>query len=113
VAHAVATINGKETPVSAAIDNDTWIKGEFVEVLSPSSSLTFSPPPSPHSRFVFLSTGLFMCVCYQTIQTRGAAVIKARKLSSAMSAAKAICDHMRDWWFGTKEVWGCGLGGRG
>ncbi|KAI4785099.1 hypothetical protein KUCAC02_037970, partial [Chaenocephalus aceratus] len=26
-----------------------------------------------------------------------------RKLSSAMSAAKAICDHMRDIWFGTKD----------
>lgn len=24
-----------------------------------------------------------------------------RKLSSAMSAAKAACDHMRDWHFGT------------
>eukprot|EP00126_Sphaerothecum_destruens_P015332 Sdes_comp9287_c0_seq1m772 len=36
-----------------------------------------------------------------TIQSRGAAVIKARKLSSAMSAAKAIVDHMRDWWCGT------------
>ncbi|TWW59134.1 Malate dehydrogenase, cytoplasmic [Takifugu flavidus] len=38
-----------------------------------------------------------------TVQLRGAAVIKSRKLSSAMSAAKAICDHMRDIWFGTKE----------
>ncbi|XP_012693478.1 malate dehydrogenase 1Aa, NAD (soluble) isoform X2 [Clupea harengus] len=38
-----------------------------------------------------------------TVQLRGAAVIKARKLSSAMSAAKAICDHMRDIWFGTPE----------
>ncbi|XP_064603972.1 malate dehydrogenase, cytoplasmic-like [Liolophura sinensis] len=38
----------------------------------------------------------------KTVQQRGGAVIKARKLSSAMSAAKAICDHMRDWWFGTK-----------
>ena len=37
----------------------------------------------------------------QTVQTRGAAVIAARKLSSAMSAAKAICDHMRDWYHGT------------
>jgi malate dehydrogenase len=36
------------------------------------------------------------------VQKRGAAVIAARKLSSAMSAAKAICDHMHDWWFGTK-----------
>lgn len=39
----------------------------------------------------------------KTVQLRGAAVIKARKLSSAMSAAKACADHMRDWWFGTKE----------
>uniref|UniRef100_A0A8B9LQ43 Malate dehydrogenase n=1 Tax=Astyanax mexicanus TaxID=7994 RepID=A0A8B9LQ43_ASTMX len=38
-----------------------------------------------------------------TVQQRGAAVIKARKLSSAMSAAKAICDHMRDIWNGTPE----------
>ncbi|XP_073410157.1 malate dehydrogenase, cytoplasmic [Dendrobates tinctorius] len=38
-----------------------------------------------------------------TVQQRGAAVIAARKLSSAMSAAKAICDHVRDIWFGTSE----------
>uniref|UniRef100_A0A8C8VSY8 Malate dehydrogenase, cytoplasmic n=1 Tax=Peromyscus maniculatus bairdii TaxID=230844 RepID=A0A8C8VSY8_PERMB len=38
-----------------------------------------------------------------TVQQRGAAVIKARKLSSAMSAAKAISDHIRDIWFGTPE----------
>jgi len=37
------------------------------------------------------------------IQTRGAEIIKKRKLSSAMSAAKAACDHMRDWFQGTKE----------
>ena len=40
----------------------------------------------------------------QTVQGRGAAVLKARKLSSAMSAAKAIVDHMRDWWNGTPQV---------
>jgi len=38
---------------------------------------------------------------FQTIQKRGAAVIAARKMSSAMSAAKAAGDHMRDWWQGT------------
>ncbi|XP_076297653.1 malate dehydrogenase 1 [Lasioglossum baleicum] len=37
----------------------------------------------------------------ETIQKRGAAVIAARKMSSAMSAAKAAGDHMRDWWMGT------------
>jgi len=36
-----------------------------------------------------------------TVQKRGASVIAARKLSSALSAAKAACDHMRDWWVGT------------
>ena len=33
-----------------------------------------------------------------TVQKRGAAVIAARKLSSAMSAAKAACDHMSSWY---------------
>ena len=36
-----------------------------------------------------------------TVQKRGAAIIAARKLSSAASAAKAICDHLRDWLGGT------------
>lgn len=35
--------------------------------------------------------------------TRAAICAFARKLSSAMSAAKAMCDHMRDWWNGTKD----------
>ncbi|KAL5282006.1 MDH1.2 family protein [Megaselia abdita] len=38
----------------------------------------------------------------ETVQKRGAAVISARKMSSAMSAAKAACDHMHDWWNGTQ-----------
>lgn len=37
----------------------------------------------------------------EIVQKRGAAVIGARKMSSAMSAAKAACDHMHDWWNGT------------
>ncbi|XP_050307898.1 malate dehydrogenase, cytoplasmic [Anthonomus grandis grandis] len=38
----------------------------------------------------------------ETVQKRGAAVINARKMSSAMSAAKAASDHMRDWFMGTQ-----------
>ncbi|XP_039057785.1 malate dehydrogenase 2, cytoplasmic-like [Hibiscus syriacus] len=38
-----------------------------------------------------------------TVQQRGAAIIKARKLSSALSAASAACDHIRDWSLGTPE----------
>jgi len=37
----------------------------------------------------------------QTVQQRGAAVINARKSSSAVSAAKAISDHVRDWILGS------------
>jgi len=36
-----------------------------------------------------------------TVQKRGAAVIAARKLSSAMSAAKAASDHMKSWFSST------------
>eukprot|EP00877_Chromochloris_zofingiensis_P013202 jgi/Chrzof1/8135/UNPLg00180.t1_MDH3[v5.2] len=35
------------------------------------------------------------------VQQRGAAIIKARNLSSAMSAASSACDHIRDWVCGT------------
>ncbi|KAL5229394.1 hypothetical protein ABZP36_028170, partial [Zizania latifolia] len=38
-----------------------------------------------------------------TVQQRGAAIIKARKFSSAMSAASSACDHIRDWVLGTPE----------
>ncbi|XVF33568.1 hypothetical protein REPUB_Repub17cG0179500 [Reevesia pubescens] len=41
-----------------------------------------------------------------TVQQRGEAIIKARKLSSALSAASAACDHIRDWVLGTtKGTW--------
>jgi len=36
-----------------------------------------------------------------TVQQRGAAIIKARGLSSAASAASAAIDHIRDWVLGT------------
>jgi malate dehydrogenase len=38
-----------------------------------------------------------------TIQKRGAAIIEARGLSSAASAANAAIDHVRDWIFGTPD----------
>jgi len=36
-----------------------------------------------------------------TVQQRGAAIIKARGMSSAASAASSAIDHMRDWTLGT------------
>ena len=38
-----------------------------------------------------------------TVAKRGAAIIEARGLSSAASAASAAIDHMRDWALGTRE----------
>ena len=38
-----------------------------------------------------------------TVQSRGAAIIKAREKSSAASAASACVDHVRDWVLGTKK----------
>jgi malate dehydrogenase len=40
-----------------------------------------------------------------TVGKRGAAIIDARGLSSAASAANAAIDHMRDWALGTQGKW--------
>ncbi len=40
-----------------------------------------------------------------TVGKRGAAIIEARGLSSAASAANAAIDHVRDWVFGTDGRW--------
>jgi malate dehydrogenase len=69
VAHATVLKGGKEAKAYDAINDEAWIKGDFLT----------------------------------TVQKRGAAVIQMRKLSSAMSAAKASCDHIRDWHTGTKK----------
>lgn len=69
VTHATVNLPTGTKSVGEAIDNDVYLKEEFLK----------------------------------TVQQRGAAVIKARKMSSAMSAAKAICDHVRDWWNGVPD----------
>ena len=49
-----------------------------------------------------------------TVQQRGAAIIKARGLSSAASAANAAIEHIRDWVLGTNgEVVSMGVYGDG
>lgn len=40
-----------------------------------------------------------------TVGKRGAAIIEARGLSSAASAANAALDHMHDWWHGSEGRW--------
>jgi len=36
------------------------------------------------------------------VAKRGAEIIEVMKKSSAASAANAACDHMHDWWIGTR-----------
>ncbi|CAF3553216.1 unnamed protein product [Rotaria socialis] len=38
-----------------------------------------------------------------TVRKRGGDIIAARNLTSSISAAKAIADHLESWWYGTKE----------
>uniref|UniRef100_A0A336LI46 Malate dehydrogenase n=1 Tax=Culicoides sonorensis TaxID=179676 RepID=A0A336LI46_CULSO len=69
VRSAKVKMNGTEKSVYEAVNDNAWLKSDFVE----------------------------------TVQKRGAAVINARKMSSAMSAAKAAADHMRSWFLGTED----------
>merc|ERR1712088_454373 len=61
---------------------------------------TISGKPAPE---VIGDAEWLKTVFLPTVQKRGAAVIAARKLSSAMSAAKAASDHMKSIWSGTPE----------
>ena len=44
------------------------------------------------------------------VQKRGGEIISVMKKSSASSAANAACDHMHDWWVGTKNGEYCSMG---
>lgn len=68
--------------------DDEWLNNEFVTTVGVELSVVSSAVSEE---------------CFQ-IQVRGAAVIKKRGSSSAMSAAKAIGDHLRDWLLGTESV---------
>uniref|UniRef100_A0A0M3I6Z3 Malate dehydrogenase, cytoplasmic n=1 Tax=Ascaris lumbricoides TaxID=6252 RepID=A0A0M3I6Z3_ASCLU len=86
--HAKVNKGGKLLEAPAAVGDDAWLKGEF---LSASFSLLCA------------SLNLVLPI-FNTVQKRGAIIIEKRKLSSAMSAAKAACDHVHDWFVGTKQV---------
>ena len=88
VSHATVCRDNDSQQVYAAVNDDAWLKGEFIKV----------------NCCIMDHVILLLCDTLRTVQGRGAAVIKARKLLSAKSAAKAIVDHMRDWWNGTPQV---------
>lgn len=58
-----------------------------------SSNVTLEPhQPWLHGEFIDL------------VRQRAVKVLSARKQSSALSAAKAVADHVRDWWNGTGTI---------
>ncbi|VDN17624.1 unnamed protein product [Gongylonema pulchrum] len=57
-------------------------------------------PDANHA--VVTKNGMAVNAVSATVQKRGAVIIEKRKLSSALSAAKAACDHVHDWHTGTK-----------
>ena len=52
-----------------------------------------------------IDTTWYRDVYIPTVGKRGAAIIEARGLSSAASAANAAIDHVRDWVSGTNGAW--------
>lgn len=100
VNHATVATSAGEKPVRELIADDAWyamntVNYDFRKLLLLSLCLL-------KRRYFSLSrlNGEFIT----TVQQRGAAIIKARKLSSALSAASAACDHIRDWVLGTPQV---------
>ncbi|KAI9218991.1 malate dehydrogenase [Blastocladiella britannica] len=66
--HVLSADGSTRSPLTAAINDQAYLRGEFV----------------------------------QRVSLRGSAIIAARKLSSAMSAAHAVAEHVRDWQVGTR-----------
>ena len=63
---------------------------------------TIAGQPAPK---VINNESWYRDVFIPTVAKRGAAIIEARGLSSAASAANAAIDHMRDWHKGTDGKW--------
>ena len=94
---------GQTTSIADAVNDTAYLQGEFIKVRA-SRAAQHAPLAGP----ALMAYGPFSSAVPvpgpQVIQQRGAAVIAARKLSSALSAAKAICDHLHDWLIGTAPV---------
>lgn len=66
---------------------------------------TIEGKPLIDSKAAMIDDGWYRDVYIPTVGKRGAAIIEARGLSSAASAANAAIDHMRDWVSGTAGRW--------
>lgn len=77
---------GNHSPIVFADDRFATADGDGVQAL-------IRDPAWDHDTFV------------ATVDGRGAAILAARGLFAAASAASAAIDQMRDWWFGTGGEW--------
>ncbi|KAK7854038.1 malate dehydrogenase [Quercus suber] len=92
VNHATVKTPSGEKPVRELVADDAWYENGLLLISIILFGLsTLKCSHKLHGEFI------------ATVQQRGAAIIKARKLSSALSAASSACDHIRDWVLGTPE----------
>ncbi|EYB88845.1 hypothetical protein Y032_0240g3337 [Ancylostoma ceylanicum] len=87
----------KHAVVTKELDDD-WLKFNFLKKIA--SAIIGGNSVDAYT--AVNDTAYLQGPFISTIQKRGAVIIQKRKLSSAMSAAKAACDHIHDWHFGTK-----------
>jgi len=90
-----------KVPVSQVKNVTIW--GNHSSTQFPDASHAVIQPPTGTAKPVtqLLEKSYLQGPFVPTIQKRGAEVIAARGLSSALSAAIAITAHMHDWWLGT------------
>jgi malate dehydrogenase len=77
--------------------HNTFIWGNHSSTQYPDPNHGYVGSPDKYIRSVVGDDAWLNGDFIKTVQQRGAAIIKARKLSSAGSAANAIMDHVRDW----------------
>lgn len=97
VAHAHVDTGLTTSPVLNSVSKE-WAQGGAFH-----RPLRCTPPPL-HLRAAASPSLALSAEMLTTVRKRGAAILAARKLSSAASAARAIVDHVHDWVIGTKGV---------
>lgn len=100
---ATAQIAGKlNVPINAVKNVVIWGNHSSTQFPDPRNATVVIGEVTKSAWDAVGDTNYLQNAFVETVQKRGAAVISARKMSSAMSAAKAACDHMNNWWHGTQ-----------
>lgn len=86
-------------PVTAVRNAIIWGNHSSTQVPDINSALINGEP----ARTVIQDDNYLDDQLQSTVRERGGEIIRLRSLSSAMSAARAAVDHVRDWIFGTPE----------